>query len=44
MEEKVKVVNLISSRVNIDLPDVRLKRIWERKGNPPYPRPHLCLS
>ena len=32
MEEKVKVVNLISSRVNIDLPEVRLKRIWEKKG------------
>lgn len=32
MEEKVKVVNLISSRVNIDLPDLRLNRIWERKG------------
>ena len=32
MEDKVKVVNLISSRVNIDLPDVRLKRVWERKG------------
>ena len=32
MEEKVKVVNLISSRVNIDVPDVRLKRVWERRG------------
>lgn len=32
MEEKVKVVNLISSRVNIDVPDVRLKRVWEQKG------------
>ena len=32
MEEKVKIVNLISSRVNIDLPDIRLKRIWEKKG------------
>lgn len=32
MEERVKVVNLISSRVNIDLPEVRLKRIWEKKG------------
>ena len=32
MEDKVKVVNLISSRVNIDLPDMRLSRIWERKG------------
>ena len=32
MENKVKVVNLISSRVNIDVPDVRLKRVWEQKG------------
>ena len=32
MEEKVKVINLISSRVNIDVPDVRLKRVWEQKG------------
>lgn len=32
MEEKVKVVNLISSRVNIDLPEIRLNRVWERKG------------
>lgn len=32
MEEKVKVVNLVSSRVNIDLPEVRLKRIWEKRG------------
>ena len=32
MDEKVKVVNLISARVNIDLPDIRLNRVWERKG------------
>ena len=32
MEEKVKVVNLISSRVNIDIPEVRLNRVWEKKG------------
>lgn len=32
MEDKVKIVNLISSRVNIDVPDVRLKRVWEQKG------------
>ena len=32
MEEKVKVVNLVSSRVNINIPDVRLNRIWEKKG------------
>lgn len=30
--EKVKVVNLISSRVNINLPDMRFSRIWEKKG------------
>ena len=28
MEERVKVVNLVSSRVNIDLPEVRLKRMF----------------
>lgn len=32
MENKVKVVNLISSRVNINLPDMRLHRVWEKKG------------
>ena len=32
MEDKVKVINLISSRVNINVPDIRLKRIWEKKG------------
>lgn len=32
MENKVKVVNLISSRVNINIPDIRLNRVWERKG------------
>ena len=32
MEDKVKVVNLISSRVNISLPEMRLKRVWEKKG------------
>ena len=32
MDEKVKVVNLISSRVNINIPELRLKRIWEKKG------------
>ena len=32
MENKVKVVNLISSRVNINIPDIRLGRVWERKG------------
>ena len=32
MEDKVKVVNLISSRVNISIPEMRLKRVWEKKG------------
>ncbi len=32
MEKKVKVVNLISSRVNINVPDIRLSRVWEKKG------------
>lgn len=32
MEDKVKVVNLISSRVNINIPDIHLRRIWEKKG------------
>lgn len=32
MEDKVKVVNLISSRVNVDIPDIRLSRVWEKKG------------
>jgi hypothetical protein len=32
MEDKVKVVNLVSSRVSINVPDVRLSRVWEKKG------------
>ena len=32
MEDKVKVVNLISSRVNINIPELQLKRVWEKKG------------
>lgn len=32
MDEKVKIKNLISSRVNINIPDMRLHRIWEKKG------------
>lgn len=32
MENKVKVVNLVSSRVSINVPDVRLSRVWEKKG------------
>lgn len=33
MENKqVKVTNMVNGRVRIDVPDLRLKRIWERKG------------
>lgn len=32
MENKVKIENLISSRVILSMPELRLKRVWERKG------------
>ena len=32
MEDKIKVVNLVSSRVSVNVPDVRLSRVWEKKG------------
>lgn len=32
MENKVKIENLISSRVILSMPDLRLKRVWEKKG------------
>ena len=32
MEKKVKVVNLISSRVNISVPESNVRFVWERKG------------
>ena len=32
MEDKVKVKNLVSSRVVISIPDMRLRRVWEKKG------------
>ena len=32
METKVKVENLISSRVNIVIPELSLRRVWEKKG------------
>jgi hypothetical protein len=32
MEDKVKVKSLVSSRVVISIPDMRLRRIWEKKG------------
>ena len=33
METKVKVKSLISSRVLLSVPDLRLRREWERKGS-----------
>ncbi len=32
MDKKVKVVSLVSQRVVLSVPDVRLRRVWERKG------------
>ena len=32
MEDKVKITNLVSSRVIISIPSMRLKRVWEKKG------------
>ena len=32
MDNKVKVKSLISSRVVISVPDMRLRRVWEKKG------------
>ena len=32
MDKKVKVTNLISSRVNINIPELTIRRVWERKG------------
>lgn len=32
MENKVKVTNLISSRVNISIPESSVRYIWEKKG------------
>ena len=32
MDKKVKVTNLVSRRVNINLPEMRFRRIWETKG------------
>ena len=32
MDTKVKVKSLVSSRVVLSMPDLRLKREWERKG------------
>ena len=32
MDKKVKVKNLISQRVVLSLPELRLRRVWEKKG------------
>jgi len=32
MDKKVKVVNLVSSRVNISVPELNIRLVWERKG------------
>ena len=32
MDKKVKVVSLVSQRVVLTVPDIRLRRVWERKG------------
>jgi hypothetical protein len=32
MENKVKVVNLVSGKVSLNIPDIRLNRTWEKKG------------
>ena len=32
MDKKVKVTNLVSRRVNITLPEMRFRRVWETKG------------
>ena len=32
MDKKVKVVSLVSHRVILTVPELRLRRVWERKG------------
>lgn len=32
MDEKVKVKSLVSNRVFLSVPDMRLSRVWEKKG------------
>lgn len=32
MEDKVKVKSLVSQRVILTVPEIRLRRVWERKG------------
>ena len=30
--KKVMLINMVNRRVGIDVPDLRLSRVWERKG------------
>lgn len=32
MEDKVKIVSLVSGRVVLSVPELRLKRVWDKKG------------
>ena len=32
MDKKVKVTNLVSRRINVTLPEMRFRRVWETKG------------
>lgn len=32
MEDKVKVISLVSGRVILTVPELRLRRVWEKKG------------
>lgn len=32
MDKKVKVVSLVSQRVILTVPDLRIRRVWEKKG------------
>ena len=32
MENKVKIVSLVSGRVVLSVPELRLKRVWDKKG------------
>lgn len=34
--KKVEITSLVGGRININLPDLRLKRTWERKGTKRY--------
>jgi hypothetical protein len=32
MDKKVKVINMTNGRVVVNVPDLKLRRVWERKG------------